>query len=92
MCDAANGFNMNDATTDAMADAMADAMNDDMRSEREARRRAAAARALREAEERRAKGGTIDGAKVRAKELGGRAGPDPVRHGDWENGGIASDF
>ena len=26
------------------------------------------------------------------KEFGGRAGPDPVRYGDWENGGIASDF
>ena len=31
-------------------------------------------------------------AEQRAKELGGRAGPDPVRYGDWENGGIASDF
>lgn len=27
-----------------------------------------------------------------SKEVGGRAGPDPVRYGDWENGGIASDF
>jgi len=27
-----------------------------------------------------------------AKELGGRKGPDPVRYGDWENKGIASDF
>ena len=26
------------------------------------------------------------------KELGGRDGPDPVRYGDWENKGIASDF
>lgn len=26
------------------------------------------------------------------KELGGRKGPDPVRYGDWENKGIASDF
>lgn len=26
------------------------------------------------------------------KELGGREGPDPVRYGDWENKGIASDF
>lgn len=25
-------------------------------------------------------------------EFGGRAGPDPVRYGDWENKGIASDF
>ncbi len=30
--------------------------------------------------------------KNRPKELGGRAGPDPVRYGDWENKGIASDF
>lgn len=26
------------------------------------------------------------------KEIGGREGPDPVRYGDWENNGIASDF
>ncbi|MDA9619344.1 DUF1674 domain-containing protein [Alphaproteobacteria bacterium] len=26
------------------------------------------------------------------KELGGREGLDPVRFGDWENNGIASDF
>lgn len=25
-------------------------------------------------------------------ELGGRAGPEPTRYGDWENKGIASDF
>jgi hypothetical protein len=25
-------------------------------------------------------------------EIGGRNGPDPVRYGDWENNGIASDF
>ena len=25
-------------------------------------------------------------------ETGGRAGPDPVRYGDWEQGGIARDF
>ncbi|MFV0298199.1 MAG: DUF1674 domain-containing protein [Hyphomicrobiaceae bacterium] len=31
-------------------------------------------------------------AKAPKKELGGREGPDPVRYGDWENGGIASDF
>ncbi len=27
-----------------------------------------------------------------AKEIGGRKGPDPVRYGDWEKGGIAVDF
>jgi hypothetical protein len=26
------------------------------------------------------------------KEVGGRSGPDPVRYGDWEKGGIAVDF
>lgn len=50
----------------------------------------AAERALAEAAERRrlreAEG------EARQKEFGGRAGPDPVRYGDWENGGIASDF
>ena len=25
-------------------------------------------------------------------EIGGRKGPDPVRYGDWEKKGIASDF
>ncbi len=25
-------------------------------------------------------------------EVGGRGGPDPVRYGDWEKGGIAVDF
>ncbi len=25
-------------------------------------------------------------------EVGGRDGPDPVRYGDWEKGGIAVDF
>lgn len=30
--------------------------------------------------------------KEPSKELGGRDGPDPVRYGDWENKGIASDF
>ncbi len=48
----------------------------------------AAERALAEAEQRRiAKTG-----KQPKKELGGRKGPDPIRFGDWENKGIASDF
>lgn len=56
--------------------------------DRAARIRAAAARALAEAEERRkaAKPATMP------KELGGRDGPEPVRFGDWEKKGIASDF
>lgn len=49
-----------------------------------------AARALAEAAERRRLRDAE--AEARAKEIGGRAGPDPVRYGDWENGGIASDF
>ena len=27
-----------------------------------------------------------------AKEIGGRKGPEPTRYGDWEKGGICSDF
>ncbi len=48
----------------------------------------AAQRALKEAEERRRQAGTEN----RPAEHGGRKGPDPVRYGDWEKGGIASDF
>ena len=49
-----------------------------------------AQRALAEAEERRQR----QTARLTdaAKEVGGRNGPDPVRFGDWEKGGIASDF
>ena len=47
----------------------------------------AAQRALAEAEARRAK------AKAPSpRELNGRAGLDPVRYGDWEVKGLASDF
>jgi hypothetical protein len=49
-----------------------------------------AQRALAEAAERRR---LADEQQVAAeKELGGQKGPDPVRYGDWEKGGIASDF
>ncbi len=48
----------------------------------------AAQRALKEAEERRRAAGN----EQRPTEVGGRNGPDPVRFGDWEKGGIASDF
>ena len=48
----------------------------------------AAQRALAEAEERR-RAPQPEPAK---KEIGGRKGPDPVRFGDWEKNGIASDF
>jgi hypothetical protein len=47
----------------------------------------AAQRALAEAEARRA-----TPAPDRPREWNGRDGPDPVRYGDWEVKGIASDF
>ena len=34
----------------------------------------------------------VEAAPEVAKEVGGRNGPDPVRYGDWEKGGIAVDF
>jgi len=50
----------------------------------------AAERALAEAEARRK---AADGkAAERPREVSGPKGPDPVRYGDWENKGIASDF
>ena len=49
-----------------------------------------AQRALAEAEQRRR---LADQAPAdRPREIGGQAGPDPTRYGDWEKGGIASDF
>src|SRR5439155_16723666 len=50
----------------------------------------AAERALAEAAARRA---DVDRrAAERPKEVGGGAGPEPTRYGDWERKGIASDF
>jgi hypothetical protein len=49
----------------------------------------AARRALAEGEERRRCGGLNQPAD---KEINGRGGPEPVRYGDWEVKGIASDF
>ncbi|MGO4682474.1 DUF1674 domain-containing protein [Hyphomicrobium sp. 2TAF46] len=48
-----------------------------------------ARRALAEAEERRQK--RADESKA-PREIGGRDGLDPTRFGDWEKGGITSDF
>jgi hypothetical protein len=48
-----------------------------------------AKRALEEAEARRRK---PDGAPAAPQEVGGRTGPEPTRYGDWETGGITSDF
>jgi hypothetical protein len=51
-----------------------------------------ARRALAEAEERRRLADAHRAANPPPKEVGGRDGPDPTRYGDWEKGGIASDF
>ncbi|WP_210255304.1 DUF1674 domain-containing protein [Ancylobacter pratisalsi] len=48
----------------------------------------AAERALREAAARRAASAPVEG----PREIDGRDGPEPVRYGDWEVKGIASDF
>ncbi len=50
---------------------------------------AAAKRALEEAEARRR---ARDSNAPAAPEIGGQDGPEPTRYGDWEKGGIASDF
>jgi hypothetical protein len=50
----------------------------------------AAERALAEAAQRRAEADRQ--AAERAKEVGGPAGPEPTRYGNWENKGMASDF
>ena len=47
-----------------------------------------AKRALAEAEERRARAANAGG----PEEVGGPAGPEPTRYGDWERKGIAVDF
>lgn len=49
-----------------------------------------AERALAEAAERRRL--ADEKAARQPKEIGGQAGPDPARYGDWEKGGIVSDF
>jgi hypothetical protein len=50
---------------------------------------AAAQRALEEAEARRKAAAP---GQSPPKELGGQAGPEPTRYGDWEKKGIISDF
>ncbi|WP_374762995.1 DUF1674 domain-containing protein [Yunchengibacter salinarum] len=35
--------------------------------------------------------GKTDGTR-QSREIGGQAGPEPTRYGDWEKNGIASDF
>ncbi|RXF73675.1 DUF1674 domain-containing protein [Hansschlegelia zhihuaiae] len=53
---------------------------------------AAAARALAEAKARRAEQERRETELARDREIDGRKGKDPVRYGDWETKGIASDF
>jgi hypothetical protein len=57
-------------------------------SDRERRLTPEARRALAEAAARR------EAARARpaAQEIGGPAGPEPTRYGDWERKGIVSDF
>ena len=57
-------------------------------TERQTRLKAAAKRALAEAEARRSSAEPL----VLPTELGGRDGPEPIRFGDWERKGITSDF
>ena len=49
-----------------------------------------AQRALAEAEERRRSRAAA--VPTTPREVGGQEGPDPARYGDWEKGGITSDF
>ena len=58
--------------------------------EADAPKEGAADRALAEAEVRRAERRRFE--QSRPREINGRQGPEPVRYGDWENKGIASDF
>lgn len=50
----------------------------------------AAQRALAEASERRRLADAQ--ANEKPKEINGQTGPEPTRYGDWEKGGIVSDF
>ena len=49
----------------------------------------AAERARAEAEQRRTQ---PQAGQPRPQEINGRDGPEPVRYGDWESRGLASDF
>jgi hypothetical protein len=72
----------------ARPDLLAEIYMPDDSNEKEARIAAAADRALAEAAARRAAARPLD----LPRELGGRDGPEPIRFGDWERKGIASDF
>ena len=62
----------------------------DAETKRRARIAAAATRASAEAEARR--GRIVTAARAMPREIDGRDGPEPVRFGDWEVDGKASDF
>jgi hypothetical protein len=68
---------------------MAEISKSSSAAEVEKRVREAGERANAEAAARRAK---ATQEKPAPKEIGGQAGPDPTRFGDWEKNGIASDF
>jgi hypothetical protein len=63
--------------------------NPSQKAEIARRIRKAGERANAEAEARRA---AEKPAPARPKEIGGPAGPEPTRYGDWERKGIISDF
>lgn len=63
----------------------------DENDRKDERRRQAAERAIAEASERRAKA-EQDRGGGREPEIDGRAGLEPVRYGDWEVKGLATDF
>jgi len=65
-------------------------MTDNASEAKKAAQAAIAARALAEAEARRAQMDARN--KAAAAEKGGRGGLDPARYGDWEIKGIAADF
>jgi hypothetical protein len=65
-------------------------MNGDARTNKAAAVTTPAERALAEAAGRRAKTEQQD--QAAAKEINGPKGLEPTRYGDWEKGGIASDF
>ncbi|NJM35990.1 MAG: DUF1674 domain-containing protein [Rhodomicrobium sp.] len=63
---------------------------DEEKADKAQNRSTPAERALAEAEERRNKAAAD--AKAEPREVGGPKGPEPTRYGDWEKGGIVSDF
>jgi hypothetical protein len=65
---------------------------DDRKADAVRRRiREAGERARAEAEVRR-KAAAARKSEAAPREIHGSDGPDPVRHGDWEKKGVASDF